>query len=734
MPTECYDSGMTSIKTTSFHDSELLALMDKLLPRAQQVRHRHMIVLAGNATWCRDTGMRLVVLSKLPRVTWVSSEQQKNADVVSISTAKKLLGQERDAIVFDAHSGFDPDAFGAVSGVVCGGGLLVLLCPPLAQWENSNDPAAERIAIWPYNTEDISGRFLRRIAGVISASLEAVTVIEQDAMLPVVHAFAKAQNFVDIPDDIFRTDDQRAAVAAIEHVLYGHRRRPLVLVADRGRGKTVALGIAAARLLQTQTIHIVVTAPRLSAVQPLFQQAQKILPEARVREGCVQWGDASIQFIAPDVLCLSAVSADLVLVDEAAAIPVTLLQQLLTRYSRLVFSTTTHGYEGTGRGFAVRFRQTLDEQTPGWNQITLHTPVRWAENDPLEKLVFKMLLLDATSANDDQVGTATVDNVVMEKISRDALVNNEILLAQVFGLLVVAHYRTRPNDLRNLLDGPGLSVYVSRYQGQVVATALVATEGGFDAQIAEAVFAGQRRPRGHLMPQSLMVHAGLKDAAGLHCARVMRIAVHPVLQQKGLGRQLLRYIRDDAKKQGADLFGASFGATESLLYFWAYENILPVRIGFRRGHASGEYSVMVLMALSAAGEKVYAAARVRFKRDLPQWLADPLQMLDVAVSAVLLQGTDVAEMALADQHDLDMLLGFSKGERTYEDVLAPVWRLLIATGKKPTGSFSNIEHRVLFTKVLQKQSWANVARRFGLTGKAEVLTHLRNGVRQLLDR
>ncbi len=730
---------MTLIETTSFHDSELLALMNKLLTRVQQVRHRHMIVLAGNAVWCRDTGMRFVALSRLPRVTWVSSEQQKNADVVSISTAKKLLGQERDAIVFDAHSGFDPDAFGAVSGVICGGGLLILLCPPLAQWENINDPAAERIAIWPYNTKDISGRFLRRITCVINASPEAVTVIEQDATLPVVYASAKAQNPVDIPGDIFRTDDQRIAVTAIEHVLHGHRRRPLVLVADRGRGKTVALGIAAARLLQTQTIHIVVTAPRFSAVQPLFQQVQKILPEASVREGCVQWGDASIQFIAPDVLCLSAVPADLVLVDEAAAIPATLLQQLLTRYSRLVFSTTTHGYEGTGRGFAVRFRQTLDEQTPGWNQITLQTPIRWAKNDPLEDLVFKMLLLDATSADDERVGTATVDNVVMEKISRDALVNNEPLLAQVFGLLVVAHYRTRPNDLRNLLDGPGLSVYVSRYQGQVVATALVATEGGFDAQIAEAVFAGQRRPRGHLMPQSLMVHAGLKDAAGLHCARVMRIAVHPVLQHKGLGRQLLRYIRGDAKKQGADLFGASFGATKSLLHFWAHENILPVRVGFRRGHASGEYSVMVLVALSAAGEKVYAAARARFKRDLPQWLADPLQMLDVAVSAVLLRGADGdTGMVLADQHDLEMLIRFSEGERTYEDALAPVWRLLtrllITTGKKSTGSCASIEQSVLFSKVLQKQSWASVARRFELAGKAEVLTHLRNGVRQLLGR
>jgi len=724
---------MTSIETTPFYDAGLATLMDKLLIRAQQLRHRHMIVLAGDAGWCREVGMQLAALSMLPRVTWVSSEPQQGADVVSIKMAKELLGQERDMIVFDAYSGFDPDAFGAVSGVICGGGLLVLLCPPLMQWESINDPAAERIAIWPYNAEEVGGRFLRRIARVIAASSVAVTLIKQGVALPVLHAPGKIQNLIDMPNVLFRTEDQRNAVAAIEQVQNGHRRRPLVLVADRGRGKTAALGIAAARLLQIQTIRIVVTAPRFAAVQPLFQQVQKIFPGVSVREGGVQWGDASIQFIAPDVLCLSTVPADLVLVDEAAAIPATLLQQLLTRYSRIVFSTTTHGYEGTGRGFAVRFRQTLDEQTPGWRQITLHTPIRWAGNDPLENLVFKMLLLDATGADDERVASATVDNVVMEKINRDALVNNESLLAQVFGLLVVAHYRTRPNDLRNLLDGPGLSVYVSCYQGQVVATALVATEGGFDAEISEAIFAGRRRPRGHLIPQSLMAHAGLKDAACLRCARVMRIAVHPVLQHKGLGRQLLRYVRDDVKKQGADLLGASFGATKSLLHFWSCENMVPVRMGFRRGHASGEYSVMVLVALSVAGEDVYTAARARFKRDLPQWLADPLQALDGAVSAVLLK--DIAgdtEDTLPAQHDLDMLRGFSEGERTYEDALAPVWRLLTEMKKQPADSFSSTEQDVLIAKVLQKQPWVNVARHFGLTGKAEVLVYLRGGVRQLL--
>jgi tRNA(Met) cytidine acetyltransferase len=695
---------------------------------------------------------------------------------LSAKQAKGLLGQERDAIVFDAHAGFDADAFGAVSGTICGGGVLLLLCPPLDAWPSFADPAAESFAVWPHVVDDLSGRFLRRLSRVLGDALASgqdifqVTptsddapslrqVSDQHGVGPVgsigiePQAKKKHQTENDAPifqGDMFHSDDQRAAVEAIEHVLHGHRRRPLVLVADRGRGKTAALGIAAARLLRgashgqspaahdsPRALRILVTAPRLAAVEPLFRHALAQLPEATSHAGHLQWGEAEIRFVAPDELRADLPSADLLLVDEAAAIPVSILQPLLKHYSRMVFSTTTHGYEGTGRGFAVRFVQTLNAQTPGWSEFNLREPIRWASGDPLEKLVFDALLLEAKCAEDERVSSVDINSLRVERISRERLLDDEALLTQLFGLLVVAHYRTRPNDLRNLLDGPGLAVYIMLEDGVMVATALVAMEGGFDDALIGEIAAGRRRPRGHLIPQSLVAHVGIKLAGELRCARVMRIAVHPALQRRGLGRHLLQHVKDDAKKRGIDLVGASFGATAALLRFWRSEGLWPVRMGFSRDHASGEHSVMVLSALTTAGQSVVSEARARLLADLPQGLSDPLRDLNVEVATLSLEKYPQEQIdvdaSAPIQRDLQSVQGFIDGERSYEDCLASIWRSVVWSAQYPRRLSECAERDIVVAKVLQRHSWADVARQFNLAGKAEVKQRLQLGLRHMLD-
>ena len=116
--------------------------------------------------------------------------------------------------------------------------------------------------------------------------------------------------------------------------------------------------------------------------------------------GRVDLGEAWLRFLPPDLLARAGPPADLLLVDEAAGIPAPLLQALLRRYPRIVFSSTVHGYEGTGRGFEIRFRKILDRLTPDWRALTLTTPIRWASDDPIEALAARALLLDAAPAPD----------------------------------------------------------------------------------------------------------------------------------------------------------------------------------------------------------------------------------------------------------------------------------------------------------------------------------------------
>ncbi len=546
-----------------------------------------------------------------------------------------MIGTETAAFVYDAYTGFDPDAFGVLSGTLLGGGLLVLLTPPLDEWSRYPDPEHERITVAGIPASAVTGRFLGRLAKSIRQD-PSVICFEEHGDVPDPPPPAPDKGSPVPFDDICRTRDQAEAVEAVMHVVTGHRRRPVVLISDRGRGKSSALGIAAARLIESGRKSILVTAPRQSSTQSLFKQAAQYLSEAKTTRGSLHLGDSSITYSAPDHLLQHPQPADLLLVDEAAAIPTPILEALLDHYPRIAFASTIHGYEGTGRGFALRFRQVLDQRFPLWREVRLETPIRWAAEDPLERWLFSALALNASPVLDDLIATVQPDECTLEILDRDRLVNNEADLTDLFGLLVLAHYRTTPFDLRNLLDGPNLTIFCLRARGRIVATALLAEEGGFDPATAHAIWAGYRRPRGHLLAQSLAAHIGLESGASLRGARIMRIAVHPILQQRGLGSRLVEGIQRQTKTAALDYLGSSFGATHELVRFWSKHRLLPVRIGLRRGASSGSQSVIMLCPFTADGEQIFNTARVRFAQQLPRLLTDPLSSMDPELACALL--------------------------------------------------------------------------------------------------
>ncbi len=600
---------------------------------------RQLVWLTGEPGECRDQALKLWQGACWQAPLWVA-HQADNTPVEPWITPRKArtrLGAEHQLVVMDASgsAGFDPEALGALAGTLTAGGLLVLITP--YPWGERPDPDYARFADHPWQWEQLTAHYLARLARLLDERTDIVTWhAPWRPQLPRLSARLAHQESVN--DSACATPDQATTVTQLVNL---KRRRPLVITADRGRGKSAALGIACARLLENGTSSIVVTAPRLSAVESLFARLEALCPEgARITPSRFQLANKSeLCFLPPDVLTEQVAAKKLggdgsyLMVDEAAAIPASLLAQWLTAFPRIAFATTIDGYEGSGRGFALRFRDVLARLTPQWKALTLTTPIRWAGGDPLEATVNRLLLLKAPLPVSDQCDQASASYT----LERAELAQDETALEAMFGLLVQSHYRTSPSDLRQLLDGPGTSLRLIGQSSAPQAVLVAREEGGFTPELAEQVALGVRRPQGHLMAQSLAAHMGSRAALTARWRRVVRIATHPERRREGLGQQLIAEDSREAADQGVALYGATFGAEASLLRFWLAQGFQPVRLGITREAATGEFAVMVARALNAEGESVLSSLTSSFSASLPGLLAFELTTLPPDVVAVLLR-------------------------------------------------------------------------------------------------
>lgn len=510
-----------------------------------------------------------------PHTLWVTN-QAFSANETSLclpaSKAKVVLGREFDRVIFDVWSGLDVNALAMVAGTIRAGGALVLLTLSFDEWPAFADPDCKRFLPHPFVPEQVAGHFVRRLIRLLKG-VELCPYQEIQADLP--------------PFNTETTQDQQVALS---HIL--DSRQPVVMTADRGRGKSAVLGMAAEQFVQGG-LQVRVTAPSRAATDTLFQHAGAYLQAS--------------DFIAPDELLQTLPVVDVLLIDEAAAIPVPLLLAMVKHYPRCVFATTLQGYEGSGRGFVLRFQKALSKASPQWQAVRLQRPIRWSLGDRLETVMNRLLMLGAGGGEKGAVtlGDESVllnhAEVAYVQLKQAELAANEALLRDLFGLLVNAHYQTRPSDLRQMLDAPTLSIHVLKLRNEPVAVALLSREGGLGEELVAAIHAGKRRPHGHLLAQSLTFHAGIEGAACLHGERVMRMAVLPAYQQQGLGRLLLAHLATYARQQGADYLGVSYALTPGLQAFWEGAGFVSVRLGHRKDKASGARSLMQVLGLSQSG-------------------------------------------------------------------------------------------------------------------------------------
>jgi tRNA(Met) cytidine acetyltransferase len=682
---------------------------------------RHLLVITGESHWCHEQAR--IFLESRERTLWLTGSEEA-ADAFPASRARQFLGREFNAVVFDMHTGLDPDALGAISGTIRDGGCLLLLAPPLEYWTSFRDPWYARIDSWPPHEDDFPGHYLGYLKKLIvpGPGLHLVTQ-DKGSQLPGIPEPA--------PASPRSTNDQFEAIAAICHVATGHARRPLVITADRGRGKSAALGFAAAELLQASQKRILLTAPSRSAVEPVFRHALETLPGAvMAREGLLEHVNGSLEFLPPDEVTRRRPHADLLLVDEAAAIPAALLKKLLLAFNRIVFSTTVHGYEGTGRGFAIRFREILDNLRPQWRDLKLHEPIRWQPRDPLEAFIARALLLDAEPASQVQFATAAVDAIELVEISQAELCQDPALLAQVFGLLVNAHYQTRPFDLRYMLDGRNMRILLARQRDNIAGVLLSVSEGAFGDQLADEIISGKRRPQGNLAPQSLALH--LQEKGFLECRyeRILRIAVHPDLQRSGIGSRMLKRL---GSKSDVDLLATSFGATIELLGFWKSCGFSEARMGLGRDAASGSHSLLMLHPLTGRGRILQQQACDRFHELLSLLLPTRLRELESDLAADLMRLPGRSSTPLGGRARQRLHRFVSRG-LPQDTILPELDALIRSCGSSGRLRLLSADHReLLVALMLQKRGTRELVDLLPVDGKRELAMLLRAAVGELLE-
>lgn len=574
-----------------------------------------------------------------PFETFISNQ---NIRYVYYKETEKILGNTYGMCILQDFEALTPNLLARTIETVEGGGIVVILLKSMSSLKQLYTMTMDIHS--RYRTEahdDVVARFNERFILSLGSNPNCLVVDDELNVLPISGAKSvkalppadsdeltpKQQELKDLKESLedvqpagslvslSRTVNQAHAILSfIDAISEKTLNTTVALTAGRGRGKSAALGIAIAAAVAHGYSNIFVTSPSPENLKTLFefifkgfdalgyqehadydiiQSTNPDFNKAIVRVDIKRDHRQTIQYILPqDSYVLG--QAELVVIDEAAAIPLPIVKNLLGPY--LVFmASTINGYEGTGRSLSLKLIQQLRTQTVQTTddatqttvvsrdsqkdtrshlsrqlkEVSLDEPIRYAPGDPVEKWLNKLLCLDVTLIKNPRFaarGTPHPSQCNLFIVNRDTLFSyhpvSESFLEKMMALYVSSHYKNSPNDLQLMSDAPAHQLFVllppidPKDDGRIpdpLCVIQIALEGEISKSSVRNSLSRGQRAGGDLIPWLVSQQFQDEEFAGLSGARVVRIATNPEYSSMGYGSRAMELLKDYFEGKFTDL-------------------------------------------------------------------------------------------------------------------------------------------------------------------------------------
>ncbi|KAJ8927127.1 hypothetical protein NQ314_020400 [Rhamnusium bicolor] len=552
------------------------------------------------------------------------------------SETHKVLGNTYGMCVLQDFEALTPNILARTIETVEGGGIIVLLLRSVTSLKQLYTMTMD--VHQKFRTEvhqNVVSRFNERFLLSLASCKRCLVVDDQLTVLPI-----SSQNLhvtsIEVSEELSENDlelnklkeqlqdtqpvgslvslcktlDQaKALLKFVEGISEKSLRATVSLTASRGRGKSAALGLAVSAAVAFGYSNIFVTSPSPENLNTFFEfvfkgfdsleyqehidysLVQSTNPEfnkAIIRVNIFRDHRQTIQYIHPTD-SHRLLQAELLVIDEAAAIPLPYVKAMFGPY--LVFlASTINGYEGTGRSLSLK--------------------------------LLNQLRIQATPAG--------VNTNVSAKKNCGAAIGRSL-------------YENTPNDLQMMSDAPAHHLFCllgpvdanRKHLPEVLVVIQICLEGKISKSSILEGFSRGKGASGDLIPWTIGQQYQDPDFPKLSGARIVRIASHPDYQgqyfefkfpnlnneqittqeemkdvkenddnlleeciepRKSLPPLLLKLTERPPEK--LDYIGVSFGLTEQLLKFWKKAEFVPVYVRQTTNDLTGEHSCIMLNVLN----------------------------------------------------------------------------------------------------------------------------------------